>query len=151
MNPDPLKPARWRLHERLEIHPRQMVDFRYPAGHMDEILFLGILFIVLPPLFTSLLVFNIRKGNRREEKLLRDGIKLEAILISMTETGRTVNNAPEIEMEFSLELPDGSTIDVKHRCFVGLLDLANLSIGDRLPVAMDSEDSDRIVVLTMIS
>ncbi len=118
---------------------------------MDEILFLGILFIVFPPLFTILLVFNIRKGNRREEKLLRDGIQLEAILLSMTETGTTVNNAPEIEMELSLELPDGSTINVKHRCFVSLLDLANLSIGDRLPVVMDPENPDRIVVLTSLS
>ena len=90
---------------------------------MDEILFLGIFFIVFPPLFTLFLMFNIRKGNRREEKILRDGIQLEAVLLSMTETGTTVNNAPEIEMELSLELPDGSTMKVKHRCFVSLLHL----------------------------
>lgn len=41
---------------------------------MDEILLLGIIFIVFPPLFTFLLMLKIRKGNRREEKLLRDGI-----------------------------------------------------------------------------
>ena len=115
---------------------------------MDEILFLGIFFIVFPPLFTFFLVFKMKKGNRREAELLRDGIKLEAVLLSMTETGTTVNNAPEIEMELSLELPDGFAMKVKHRCFVSLLDLVNLSPGNRLSVVMDPEIPDRMVVLT---
>lgn len=115
---------------------------------MDEILFLGITFIVFPPLFSAVLLLKIRRGNIREETLLREGIPVEAVILSMTETGTTVNNAPEIEMELSLNLPDGSTRVKKHRCFVSLLDLAGLSPGDRLPAKVDPEDPDRMVVIT---
>ncbi len=115
---------------------------------MDEMLFLGILFIAFPPLFTAVLLFRIRRGNIREEAILENGVPVEAVLLSMMETGTTVNNAPEIEMELSLNLPDGSTRVIRHRCFVSLLDLAGLSIGDRLPAAMDPEDPDRMVVMT---
>jgi len=115
---------------------------------MDEMLFLGIFFIAFPPLFTAILLLKIRKGNIREEELLRSGIPVEAILLSMTETGTTVNNAPEIEMELSMTLPNGNIGKVRHRCFISILDLAGLSPGDRLPVRIDPEDPDNIVVLT---
>jgi len=113
---------------------------------MDEMLFLGIFFIVFPPLFTAAFLLKIRRGNIREETLLRDGIPVEVVLLSMTETGTTVNNAPEIDMELSLNLPDGGTRIVRHRCFVSLLDLARLSPGDRLQATVDPEDPDRMKV-----
>ena len=115
---------------------------------MDEMLFLGIFFIAFPPLFTAALLVRIRRGNTREEALLREGIPVEAVLLSMMETGTTVNNAPEIEMELSLNLPDGGTRIVRHRCFVSLLDLARLSPGDRLHASVGPEDPDRMVVIT---
>jgi len=115
---------------------------------MDEMLFLGITFIVFPPLFTAALLLKLRRGNIREETLLRDGIPVEVVLLSMTETGTTVNNAPEIEMELSLNLPDGGTRVIRHRCFVSLLDLARLSPGDRLYATVDPDDPDRMVVMT---
>jgi len=115
---------------------------------MDEMLFLGIFFIAFPPLFTAVLLFRIRRGNIREEILLREGVPVEAVLLSMTETGTTVNNTPEIEMELSLSLPDGVTRVVRHRCFVSFLDLAGLSPGDRLQVTVDPQDPDRMVVMT---
>ncbi len=115
---------------------------------MDEMLFLGIFFIAFPPLFTAVLLVRIRRGNIREEALLENGVPVEAVLLSMMETGTTVNNAPEIEMELSLNLPDGGTRVVRHRCFVSLLDIARLSPGDRLQAAVDPEDPDRMVVVT---
>ncbi len=115
---------------------------------MDEMLFLGIIFIAFPPLFTTVLLLRIRRGNIREEALLREGIPVEVVILSMTETGTTVNNAPEIDMELSLNLPDGGTRVVRHRCFVSLLDLARLSRGDRLHATVDPEDPDRMVVIT---
>ena len=115
---------------------------------MDEILFLGITFIVFPPLFTAALLFRIRRGNIREEALLREGIPVEVVILSMTETGTTVNNAPEIDMELSLNLPDGSIRKFRHRCFVSTLDLAGLSPGDRLHATVDPENPDRMVVIT---
>lgn len=115
---------------------------------MDEMLFLGITFIVFPPLFTAILLFKIRRGNIREEALRREGIPVEVVILSMTETGTTVNNAPEIDMELSLNLPDGGTRIVRHRCFVSLLDLVRLSPGDRLHATVDPEDPDRMVVIT---
>ena len=115
---------------------------------MDEMLFLGIFFIAFPPLFTAVLLFRIRRGNIREETLLEEGIPVEAVLLSMTETGTTVNNAPEIEMELSLNLPDGSTRIVRHRCFVSLLNIVRLSPGDRLLATVDPEDPERMVVIT---
>lgn len=104
--------------------------------------------LIFPSLFTAILLLRIRKGNIREETLLRNGISVEAVLLSMTETGTTMNNAPEIEMELSLNLPDGGTRVVRHRCFVSILNLARLSPGDRLQVTMDPEDPDRMVVIT---
>ena len=118
---------------------------------MDEMLFLGIFFIAFPPLFTAVLLVRIRRGNIREEALLENGVPVEAVLLSMMETGTTVNNAPEIEMELSLNLPDGSTRVVRHKCFVSILDIVRLSPGDRLQVTMDPEDPDRMVVITRFS
>ncbi len=115
---------------------------------MDEMLFLGIFFIVFPPLFTAVLLLRIRRGNIREESLLKDGIPVEVVILSMTETGTTVNNAPEIDMELSLNLPDGGARVIRHRCFVSLLDLARLSPGDRLHASVGPEDPDRMVVIT---
>ncbi len=115
---------------------------------MDEMLFLGITFIVFPPLFTVALLFKIRRGNIREEALLREGIPVEVVILSMTETGTTVNNAPEIDMELSLNLPDGSIRKFRHRCFVSTLDLVRLSPGDRLHATVDPENPDRMVVIT---
>ena len=115
---------------------------------MDEMLFLGITFIVFPPLFTAILLFRIRRGNIREEALLREGIPVEVVILSMTETGTTVNNAPEIDMELSLNLPDGTIRKFRHRCFVSILDLAGLSPGDRLHATVDPENPDRMVVIT---
>ena len=66
----------------------------------------------------------------------------------MTETGTTVNNAPEIEMELSMTLPNGNIGKVRHRCFVSLLDLARLSPGTRLQATVDPEDPARMLVIT---
>lgn len=115
---------------------------------MDEMLFLGIFFIAFPPLFTAVLLLRIRRGNIREETLLREGIPVETVILSMTETGTTVNNAPEIDMELSLNLPDGGTRVVRHRCFISLLDIARLSPGDRLRATVDPENPERMVVIT---
>jgi len=114
---------------------------------MDEILFLGIFFILFPPLYSVLLYLRIRKGNSVEKDILRNGIRTDGKLLSMVETGKTVNNSPEIEMELLLDLPGGGTRKITHRCFISIINLAAMSTGDRLPVIIDPAHPGRMIVL----
>ncbi len=117
---------------------------------MDEILFLGIVFIVFPPIATLFLIFRINKHNRKQDLIIKDGIELQGEILSVCETGLEVNDTPEIEMMLLIEFPDGTKQEIKHRCFVNLLDLSKLSPGISIPVCIDPIKTERLVVNTVI-
>ncbi len=57
---------------------------------MDEILFLGIVFIVFPPIATLFLIFRINKHNRKQDLIIKDGIQLQGKILSLCETGNLI-------------------------------------------------------------
>lgn len=113
----------------------------------ESFLFLGIFFILAPWIATLWVVLFIKRGQREERDLLERGIRGEATLISISETGLYTNNIPQVEMVLDIRWCTHPEYRVVHREHVNLIDLPILVPGRELAVVIDPDNHDNILVL----
>jgi hypothetical protein len=111
-----------------------------------EMTVLGVFFII-SPVFGHLMVRTIiGRFNRKARLLLERGVKGSARVISMRETGTTMNNAPQVEFELEVTVPGGETYRTLTKDYVSLLELAAMKPGSEVDVLVDPEDPGNLMI-----
>ncbi len=122
-------------------------EMRPPRPWHQSLLFLGIVFIVFPWISMLWTIMRIRRGQMKETDLLEKGIRGQATIVSVEETGLYTNDIPEIEMVLDVRSgvhPDRRIICREH---VNLIDLPRLIPGKDIIVILDPDDNENILVL----
>jgi hypothetical protein len=77
---------------------------------------------------------------------MTSGIVGQATIQGMRDVGVVVNEMPLIEMNLRVELPDRDPYDVTHRQVMPHSSLGTLQLGATVPVHVDPQDPDSLVV-----
>jgi hypothetical protein len=95
-----------------------------------------------------LIVAGWRSGASSDEadRITSTGIAGTATVTGLTQTGMSLNDQPQVEIELLVQLPGRPSYTAKHKEFVPLILLGRLSSGAPLPVRVDPADPQKVVV-----
>jgi hypothetical protein len=82
----------------------------------------------------------------RAMNVVHNGIVGQGTIISMRDSGVTVSGDPEVEFEVAVQLPDRPAYRVTHRQVVHHLMKDQFQVGAGVPVRVDPQDPNSIVI-----
>lgn len=112
-------------------------------GEVHPLLALGIFFVMVIIGIVTVMALK----NRARKRLVRNGIPGTAKVLSVEETGATVNRMPVVRLRLEVEDGRGPAREVEHRQVLTRLALRDIHQGDRLNVRVHPRKPDRLVVL----
>lgn len=127
-----------------QVSPTALTDDGYPLK--DFLLYFGIFWIALPIVLLIGATIYITLQDRRETNLRVNGLKGQARILSVEQTGRYVNELPQIEFLLEITSPDGEIYQLKHKEVVGMLSLGAIQAGAILPVYIDPNNKKNILL-----
>jgi hypothetical protein len=95
------------------------------------------------------IVVLVRGGAReaaREQRFRATGIAGSARILTVKETGLTVNDAPQVDMTLEVQVQGGHPYQVQHRTMVPRLMIGRLTDGRPLKVLIDPVDPKQVSV-----
>jgi len=84
-------------------------------------------------------------GVQDQQRLMQEGRTGEATIKSIRDTGKTLNENPEVEFDLEVRL-DGFSYDVTHRQIVSRIAIPQYQPGATVPVHVDREDQNKLVI-----
>ncbi len=90
--------------------------------------------------------FRVRRSAENAERILRTGIDGTGTITSLTQTGVSMNDNPQVEIGLSVRLPGKEPYAASRREFVPLILLARLTPGASLPVTVDPSDPQGVMI-----
>lgn len=87
-----------------------------------------------------------RRGAADADRIATSGLAGTASITSMTQTGMSLNDQPQVEMDLLVTIPGRAPYQASRKEFVPLILLGRLSSGQPLPVRVDPADPQRIVI-----
>jgi hypothetical protein len=84
-------------------------------------------------------------GAQDQQRLMQEGRTGEATIRSIRDTGKTLNENPEVEFDLEVSL-DGFSYDVTHRQIVSRIAIPQYQPGATVPVHVDREDQSKLVI-----
>ncbi len=84
-------------------------------------------------------------GVQDQQRLMQEGHPGQATVKATRDTGKTLNENPEVEFDLTVEL-DGSSYEVTHRQIVSRISLPEYQPGASVPVRVDPNDQSRLVI-----
>ncbi|OPL19411.1 MAG: hypothetical protein AVO35_11040 [Candidatus Aegiribacteria sp. MLS_C] len=111
----------------------------------SELLQTGAFFLV-SSVFSLLVFLNLRKRARRADRLETEGIPAVARILSVEETGTTVNNLPECRFRLEVTCGVRRPVEVEMVSCVSLLHLGNIVAGRRFRASVDPSDESSMAV-----
>jgi hypothetical protein len=106
---------------------------------------LGLIWIASALLVMLVFVGMLHRA-RKAEELRRTGIPGVAIIRSVTQGGTYVNNQPLMTLDLEVHPESLPVYRVRKRMIVPVIGLGELGIGNELPVYVDRNDQERVVV-----
>ena len=91
-------------------------------------------------------VQQLAADQAKAQKVMTSGIAGQATIRSMRDVGVVVNEMPLIEMDLQVEVPDRDPYEVTHRQVIPHSSLGALQLGETVPVLVDPQDPDSLVV-----
>lgn len=79
-------------------------------------------------------------------KLAKSGFATTARVVEISDTGVTVNNAPQIKLLLEVTPPNGAAYLVETKQLISRLQTSMYQPGSMIPVLIDLNDKDRIVI-----
>lgn len=113
---------------------------------VQQLLLLGILFIVSPALQMWWTLRKIHNGQKAETELIARSTIGHATVIAIEETGLYTNDVPEVEILLEVYSGNNSTYRVTHKEHVNLSDLPGLTPGSEIAIRIDSLDRKNIFI-----
>jgi hypothetical protein len=84
-------------------------------------------------------------GVQDQQRLMQEGRMGQATIKSIRDTGKTLNENPEVEFELEVNV-DGFTYDVTHRQIVSRIAIPQYQPGASVPVHVDRDDQSKLVI-----
>jgi hypothetical protein len=114
-----------------------------------------ILSIVLPLLLAAITIFlvsrfffGLMRESRERQSLLRDGESSVAEILSISDTGVTVNDNPRVALRLFVQPQSRTGFEVSTKLLVPRLSLAAFQPGSKIRVRFDPNDLQRVAVDT---
>ncbi|VBB07705.1 Hypothetical protein LUCI_2970 [Lucifera butyrica] len=108
---------------------------------------MGGMFIILPLVLAGVIFLVIKKINTRKIYLAQNGIRGEAEILSLEQTGIYINNLPQIRFQLQVNLPNRDPYQIEHKETVNLISLNSLNIGAKFPVFVDPVNPEKVLLL----
>ena len=89
---------------------------------------------------------RVRRSADNADRILRTGIDGTATITALTQTGVSMNDNPQVEIGLSVRLPGKEPYAASRREFVPLILLARLTPGASLPVTVDPNDPQQVMI-----
>ena len=89
---------------------------------------------------------RMRRSAADADRITRTGLAGSAQITSMTQTGMSMNDQPQIDMELLVTVPGREPYQARRKEFVPLILLGRLSAGLPLPVRVDPADPQRVII-----
>ena len=91
-------------------------------------------------------VSELAADQAKTQELMTSGIVGQATIQGCVDVGVVVNGMPLIEMDLQVEVPDRDPYKVTHRQVMPHSSLGTLQVGATVPVHVDPQDPDSLVV-----
>lgn len=113
----------------------------------DSFYMTGGAFIIFTLITTIGVLLYYRRINLREKYLIQDGIRGEAEILHLEQTGIYTNKLPEVKFQLEISLPDGDIYQIEHKDVLSMLDLSSIAVGRKLPVFVDPKNQKNILLI----
>jgi hypothetical protein len=87
-----------------------------------------------------------RRAAANADRLAATGLVGTATITGLTQTGMSLNDQPQVEMELLVSIPGRAPYQARHKEFVPLILLGRLTSGLPLPVKVDRADPQSLVI-----
>ena len=87
-----------------------------------------------------------RRGAAEAARITQTGLAGTAQIMSLTQTGMSMNDQPQVEMELLVAIPGRAPYQARRKEFVPLILLGRLGNGLPLPVRVDPTDPQQVII-----
>lgn len=102
--------------------------------------------LAMSAMLSGCAVVDKMSGEGEAKRIRRIGQSAEALVLSIRDTGMTVNDNPIVAFRLQVRPPTGDPYEVETRGLVGRLDVPQVQPGAVLPVAIDPKDPSRVAL-----
>lgn len=127
-----------------QVSPTELTEDGYPLK--DFLLYGGIGYIILILVILGVVTLYYTWINAREKNLRENGLRGQARILSAQQTGRFVNNLPQVKLLLEITSPTGEIYQIEHKEVVSMLAIGSLGAGAVLPVYIDPNNKKKIVL-----
>jgi hypothetical protein len=120
---------------------------------MPSITLIIILSVVLPLLLVAITIFfvvrfsfGLLRESRQRQSLLRNGERAVAEILSISDTGVTVNDNPRVALRLFVQPKSRTGFEANTKLLVSRLSLAAFQPGAKVQVRFDPDDLQRVAV-----
>jgi uncharacterized protein DUF3592 len=120
---------------------------------MPTITLIIILSVVLPVLLVAITIFfvlrfslGLMRESRQRQALLRNGERAVAEILSISDTGVTVNDSPRVALHLFVRPKSRTGFEANTKLLVSRLSLAAFQPGAKIQVRFDPNDLQRVAV-----
>jgi hypothetical protein len=103
-------------------------------------------FSLLSLAFSLWIIRYVRRSFFGNQDLASNGIPTQATVLQAWQTGAMVNYNPQIGLRLQVQHPQGNTYEVETKAVVPQLQLAQLQIGAVVPVRIDPDNPQRVLL-----
>ena len=107
--------------------------------------FVGII-TLLSLAFTFWIIRYVRRSFFGNQDLVSNGIPAQATVLQAWQTGAMINYNPQIGLKLQVQHPQGHSYEVETKAVVPQLQLAQLQIGATVPVRIDPQNPQRVLL-----
>lgn len=130
------------------FYTKESFDFGWRfLTFMHPIIFSGVMFLL------TILVYQMIVGkffkNTKEERILFAGRNADAEIITVSQTGLTINNQPQIMFQVSFKDFKGKEHIAVYKKIVDLLNLASVPKEGKIEIMYDENDPQKIIIPRM--
>ncbi|WP_106914990.1 hypothetical protein [Chryseobacterium aurantiacum] len=127
------------------FYQRESFDFGWQfLTFMHPIIFSGIMTIIF--VLTFQLIFGKFFKNKKEERILFSGRNAEANILSVTQTGLTINDQPQLMFQVSFKDFRGNEHIAVYKKIVNLLNLSSVPQHGSIEIMYDENDPKKIMI-----
>jgi hypothetical protein len=90
--------------------------------------------------------WSIFRPMMMQNKLLKNGVSARAVIKELSDTGVTVNNAPQIKLLLEVYPPTGIPYLVQTKMLISRLQTSSFQPGMELAVKIDPDDKDKVAI-----
>lgn len=116
------------------------------SGMTTIILIASLGITVLGLLFAFRVFGGLMRNAKANKDVLTNGIPAQARILSLGETGITVNNNPAVDIVMEVQLPNQAPYQARQRMVVSILRLAQIQPGAVVPVKYDPNDLTKVAI-----